>query len=205
MLGHATVALGVVAWLVPTPTVDIPVPSSVRVPSGEEAAPTIHALLYNVYRALDFRDEEAVFDRLAQSLSGDVLERVYLEIRKGLRLESQGGARVRVREVELLEVIPQESDRAGTLRYKSKWNATGTVGHWGHTHLRTNQYEAMITLARIKGRWKISDLAILEEERVTALRYLYHLVGSYRPFGRDDGRTNPDPHACDPALCRAGI
>ncbi len=204
-LGHAAIALGVVAWLVPTPMFDVPIPSSVRAPSGDEVAPTIHALLYNVYRALDFREEEVIFDRLDQSLSGDVLERVYLEIRKGLRLESQGGARVRVREVELLEVIPQESDRAGTLRYKSKWNATGTVGHWGHTHLRTNQYEAMITLARIKGRWKISDLAILEEERVTALRCLYHLVGTYRPFGRRHGRTNPDPHACDPALCRAGI
>jgi hypothetical protein len=31
-----------------------------------------------VYRSLDFRDEEIVFDRLAQSLSGEVLERVYL-------------------------------------------------------------------------------------------------------------------------------
>lgn len=176
-LGHAAVALAVVAWLVPTPTVHVPVPSSVRVPSGEEAAPTIHALLYNVYRALDFREEEVIFDRLDQSLSGEVLERVYLEMRKGLRLENQGGARVRVREVELLEVISQESDQAGTLRYKSKWNATGSVGHWGHTHMRTNQYEALITLARIKGRWKINDLAILEEERVTALHLFYHLVG----------------------------
>ncbi len=204
-LGHAAVALAVVAWFVPTPTVDMPVPSSVRGPSGEEAAPTIHALLYNVYRALDFRDEEVVFDRLAQSLSGDVLERVYLEMRKGLRLENQGGARVRVRDVELLEVIPEQSDRAGTLRYKTKWNATGTVGHWGHTHTRTNQYEAMITLARIDGRWKINNFEILEEARVTALRVLYHLVGIYRPFGRDDGREKPDPDARDPALCRARI
>ncbi len=200
-LGHAAVALGVVAWLVPTPTIDIPVPSSVRVPSGEEAAPTIHALLYNVYRALDFREEEVIFDRLDQSLSGEVLERVYLEMRKGLRLENQGGARVRVRDVELLEVIPQEAHRAGTLRYKSKWNATGTVGHWGHTHMRTNQYEALITLARIEGRWKISDLAILEEERVSALHPFYHLVGISRPFGRDHGRTSSDPDTCDPALC----
>ncbi len=73
------------------------------------------------------------------------------------------------------------------------------------SHMRTNQYEALITLARIKGRWKINDLAILEEERVTALHLFYHLVGKYRPFGRDDGCTNRDSDAGDPALCRAGI
>jgi hypothetical protein len=67
--------------------------------------------------------------------------------------------------------------------------------------MRTNQYEALITLARIEGRWKISDLAILEEERVSALHPFYHLVGKYRPFGRDDGRTSSDPDTCDPALC----
>ena len=167
-LGHAAVALAVLAWFVPTPSVDVPVPSRVRTPSGEEAAPTIHALLYNVYRSLDFRDEEVVFDRLAQSLSGDVLERVYLEMRKGLRLENQGGARVRVRKVELLEVIPSEAQEAGTLSYRAKWNATGSVGHWGHTHMRTNQYDATITLARIGGQWRIADIEILQEQRVIA-------------------------------------
>ncbi|MGB3052276.1 MAG: hypothetical protein WBB42_14830 [Polyangiales bacterium] len=166
-LGHAAVAVAVVAWLLPTPSVEVPVPSKIRMPSSEEAAPTIHALLYNVYRSLDFRDEEVVFDRLAQSLSGDVLERVYLEMRKGLRLENQGGARVRVREVDLLEVVPAEAQEAGTLSYRTKWNATGSVGHWGHTHMRTNQYDAQITLARLKGQWKMADVQILEEQRVT--------------------------------------
>jgi hypothetical protein len=144
------------------------VSSKLRAPSGEEAAPTIHALLYNIYRALDFRDEEVVFDRLAQSLSGDVLERVYLEMRKGLRLENQGGARVRVRAVDLLEVVPTHAEAAGALRYRTRWNATGSVGHWGHTHMRTNQYDAEITLAPIEGQWKIADIEILQEERVTA-------------------------------------
>ncbi|NNE20431.1 MAG: hypothetical protein HKN10_18345 [Myxococcales bacterium] len=168
LLGHAAVALAVLAWFVPSPSVDVPVPSRVRAPSGEEAAPTIHALLYNVYRALDFRDEEVVFDRLAQSLSGEVLERVYLEMRRGLRLENQGGARVRVREVDLLEVSPVQAQEAGSLRYRAKWNATGSVGHWGHTHMRTNQYDAQITVARIGGAWKIANIEILEEQRVMA-------------------------------------
>jgi len=168
LVGLVLLAGGSVA---PTVAVlEVPVPASIRSPSGDEARPTIHALLYNVYRALDFRQEELVFDRLAQSLSGDVLERVYLEMRRGLRLENQGGARVRVRAVEVLEVTPEPSPEAGNLRYRTRWNATGSVGHWGHTHMRTNAYDALLTLARIGQRWKIADIEILEEQRVVAVQ-----------------------------------
>jgi hypothetical protein len=168
-LGLTTLALVAGGWfLPPVRSITVPLPASVRMPSGVEAAPTLHALLYNVYRALDFRQEEVVFDRLAQSLSGDILERVYLEMRKGLRLENQGGARVRVREVELLDVVPQEPPDAGVLRYRARWNATGSVGHWGHTHLRTNAYDAVISLGQRDNRWKIADIDIIEEQRVTA-------------------------------------
>ena len=168
-LGLGALALLAGGWLAPpVRSIQVPVPASVRTPSGDEASPTIHALLYNVYRALDFRQEEVVFDRLAQSLSGDILERVYLEMRKGLRLENQGGARVRVREVELLDVIAQESAEPGTLRYRTRWNATGSVGHWGHTHLRTNSYDALISLNRPGNHWKIAEINIIEEQRVIA-------------------------------------
>ena len=107
-----------------------------------------------------------VFDRLEKSLAGDVLERVYLEMRRGLRLENQGGAKVRVREVDVREVAPEPTQSPGTLRYRTRWNASGSVGHWGHTHMRTNAYEALVTLAQIGDRWKIAEIEILEEERL---------------------------------------
>jgi hypothetical protein len=170
-LTAAGVALFVFAWVArPYATFAMTLPARIQAPSPADAAPTIHALLYNAYRALDFRDEEQVFDRLEQSLSGDVLEKVYLEMRRGLRLENQGGARVRVREVQLTDLVPEGSDEAGTLTYRAGWNVSGSVGHWGHTHIRTNAYDARITLAETDGQWKISDLEILEEERVPASR-----------------------------------
>ena len=166
-LAIGAIALIGAGWLAPpVRSFRIPVPAAVRVPSPAEAAPTIHALLYNAYRALDFRDEEVVFDRLAQSFTGDVLERVYLEMRKGLRLENQGGARVRIREVRLIDLQPGEAELPGTVRYRAKWLATGSVGHWGHTHMRTNAYDARMTLGEQGGRWKIGALDILEEQRV---------------------------------------
>jgi hypothetical protein len=42
----------------------------------------------------------------------------------------------------------------------------GTVGHWGHIHMRKNQYEANITVEPVDGAWKITDLELLEEKRV---------------------------------------
>jgi hypothetical protein len=167
ILAIAAIALLGGDWFaLPLGSVEVPVPGSVRPPSGEEASPTIQALLYNIYRALDFRDEEVVFDRLSQSLSGDVLERVYLEMRRGLRLENQGGARVRVREVEILDIVSEDAASSDTLSYRTKWNATGSVGHWGHTHMRTNQYDARVTLGKDGDRWRIADIDILEEQRL---------------------------------------
>ncbi len=167
-LGLVAVALAVAGFVLPPvgTAFRVALPSAVRTPSGDEARPTLHALLYNVYRALDFREEEVVFDRLEKSLAGDVLERVYLEMRRGLRLENQGGAKVRVREVDVREVTPEPTQSPGTLRYRTRWNASGSVGHWGHTHMRTNAYEALVTLAQIGDRWKIAEIEILEEERL---------------------------------------
>ena len=42
----------------------------------------------------------------------------------------------------------------------------GTVGHWGHIHMRKNQYEANINVEPVDGAWKITELELLEEKRI---------------------------------------
>ncbi len=74
---------------------------------ADEAREVVGKLLYNVYRSFDFRQEEAVYDMLAGSVAGPLLESTYLETRRALVLENQGGARARVNEVELEEVVPE--------------------------------------------------------------------------------------------------
>ncbi len=59
----------------------------------EKAGTILQALLHNVYRAFDFRKEETIYDVLDRSVAGDLLTRIYLETRRGLELQSQGGAR----------------------------------------------------------------------------------------------------------------
>jgi hypothetical protein len=133
----------------------------------EDAAELIHSLMKNVYRAFDFREEEDVYDKLAVSVTGDLLTDIYLQSRKSLQIEQAGGAQAKVEEVKVLEAAAQESvQQKGAIDIHTKWSAAGTVGHWGHVHMRKNVYEAIVTIAPIEGVWRISSLEVLDETRV---------------------------------------
>ena len=122
-------------------------------------------LLHNVYRAFDYRGEEVIYDVLARSAAGDLLTEIYLETRRGLELANQGGARVKVKDIEVLDTRLLE-DESGTLTVDSRWNVSGSVGHWGHVHQRRNGYHAMLSITEIDGAWKLTGLEILQEERL---------------------------------------
>jgi hypothetical protein len=122
-------------------------------------------LLHNVYRSFDYRGEEAVYDVLARSVTGDLLADVYLETRKGLELANQGGAKVKVKDIEMLETALNGTDD-DTLSIEARWKVSGSVGHWGHVHQRSNAYHANIQIEVIEDTWKLSGLEILQEERL---------------------------------------
>jgi hypothetical protein len=135
--------------------------------SDKEAVVILHNLLKNVYRSFDFREEEDVYDRVATSVSGDLLADIYLQNRKSLVVTQAGGARARVKEVKILDVAVENlDDRPLALSFHSRWTAMGTVGHWGHIHMRKNRYEANLTVEPVEGVWKITDLELLEEKRI---------------------------------------
>jgi hypothetical protein len=135
--------------------------------TDKDAVVVLNSLLKNIYRSFDFREEEAVYDRLATSVSGDLLSEIYLQNRKSLVVTQAGGARARVKEVEILDVeVNHLNDRFLGLLFHAEWTAMGTVGHWGHIHMRKNQYEANITVEPVDGAWKITDLELLEEKRI---------------------------------------
>jgi hypothetical protein len=133
--------------------------------SDERAGEVVGGLLHNVYRAFDFRDEERIYDLLAQSASGDLLEQIYLETRRGLELQGQGGARARVKEVEVTDLSARSAE-GGAFDATTTWNVGGSVGHWGHVHQRRNRYRAELRVAPLDGAWKLVDLQVLEEERL---------------------------------------
>ena len=72
-----------------------------------------------------------------------------------------------MKEVEILEVdVKSLADHPLGRLFHATWTATGTVGHWGHIHMRKNQYEANIAVEPVDGAWKITDLELLEEKRI---------------------------------------
>jgi len=133
--------------------------------SDQRAGEIVSGLLRNVYLAFDFRGEEQIYDVLEKSVDGDLLATIYLETRRGLELANQGGARAKVKEVELV-ALEAETAADGAFVADATWNVGGSVGHWGHVHQRRNQYRAELRVAPVDGSWKLADMEILEEERL---------------------------------------
>jgi len=167
-IGLGAVALVLAVVLLPYAQVSVARPMGlVRSINDAEAKATLEALLKNVYRAFDFRDEEDVYDKLALSVSGDLLSDVYLQSRRSLQIKKAGGAQAKVKAVEVLDASLEElADRPLAFALKSQWTALGTVGHWGHVHTRKNIYDAIVTVQAIDGMWKITGLELLEEQRI---------------------------------------
>jgi hypothetical protein len=142
--------------------------------SDEEAQAIFVSLHQNVYRAFEFQEEGDIYDALAASTDGELLKQVYLQIQQGLKMQEQGGAVSRIREVAILQSrddplpnldVGQKRPERGFARY-CLWNVAGTVEHWGHIHERTNQYEAIFVIEPVGDHWKITDMVLLDEQRL---------------------------------------
>jgi len=152
--------------LVAVVAISIPRAMTAATVSDEDAGAIVTALLENIYRAFDYRDESVIYDTLDRSVSGDLLTKIYLETRRSLEIENQGGARAKVQEIEMLESSHEPLDEGHGFESRSTWTVAGSVGHWGHIHRRTNQYEARVVVEAIDGVWKVTDLDLLQEERL---------------------------------------
>jgi hypothetical protein len=110
--------------------------------------------------------EEAVYDKLATSVSGDLLTDIYLQNRQSFEIRQAGGAQARIKDVEILSVEPISTREGADLSLRSVWAARGEVDHWGHRHQRRNLYEAIVDLGVVDGAWKIIGFETLEERRI---------------------------------------
>jgi hypothetical protein len=133
--------------------------------SDGEAEQVVSDLLRNVYRSFDYRQEGQIYDMLERSVSGELLTDIYLETRRSLELENQGGARAKVKEVTIINGEYASADGGGFVSHLT-WNVLGSVGHWGHIHQRMNQYEARFVIQVVGGEWRIVELELIQEQRL---------------------------------------
>jgi hypothetical protein len=166
-LAAALAAVGFAA--LPFGTLGVPRPGlAPATMTGEQARALAGQLLTNVYRSFDFRGETQVYDRLAKTVDGSLLERVYLDQRRTLRVARAGGAEARVKAVDVESAAPSHVPGTGAdFVVRARWSIVGTVGHWGHVHQRRNRYEADLTLSPAGGAWKITAFDVLDQERLS--------------------------------------
>jgi hypothetical protein len=123
-------------------------------------------LLRNIYQAFDYRAESAIYDTLERSVEGDLLTDIYLETRRSLELSNQGGARAKVKSVELQDIEISAGEVSGSFDAQVTWNVVGSVGHWGHIHTRSNQYQAELSIQAMDERWKLTRMTVQQETRL---------------------------------------
>lgn len=135
--------------------------------TGEEALQRFRDLHQNIYRAFDYQDDDAIYDTLAQSVSGDLLDEIYSDVYKSLVLRDEGGAVCRVRKLDYITCEPTAltPDEKG-YAFDCHWRVDGLVQHHGHTHERLNDYEARYLLADSGGAWRITNVEIAREKRL---------------------------------------
>ncbi len=137
-----------------------------------QALSVFHPLHANIYRAFDYNEEGEIYDALARSVDGDLLDSLYNEVYQSLIMEEEERAVSRVQEVRPVatEVITADAhefeQRAFTARHR--WQVDGVVYHWGHSHTRTNEYFAEYTVVHLDEGWRIATSKTLESFRVDA-------------------------------------
>ncbi len=151
--------------------------------SDDDARRVVTQLLSSAYEAFRYRGENEVYDALAVSTSGEVLEDLYLQIQQSLRMAEQGGAVARVKQIDVIEAVlqtpsitgnPQHSEFAFTCH--CRWNLSGTVEHWGHIHQRTNQFQASLLVEPVPEplrdaaltvqHWKLTRIDVTDSQRL---------------------------------------
>ena len=172
-MGRLAVAAGAI-MLVATGAIglsyaSLPVwPSRVGRPDDVQAAQIFRDLHGGIYRAFESRTEGGIYDTLARSVTGEMLDDVYNEVYEAMRMRTGGPTRFQVRRVKPIStrILPADDVDAAAFRVRYRWRVYGTVTHYAHTHARFNEYEALYLVTREAGAWRIAGSEVRQHRRL---------------------------------------
>lgn len=161
------IVVAVTTWAVTDYETKVPFTKGPAALSEAEQDSVFERLHANTYRAFDYSDEEEIYDALQASIDGDLLREMYLNVRRGLEMQSQGGAIADIESVSLIDgtAIEDKQLRPG-FDYECRWQVRGTVEHWGHIHERTNEYVGRFTVEPRDDSWKITSMELVDEQQI---------------------------------------
>jgi hypothetical protein len=148
--------------------IELPWEAGYAMPDEAQAAYVFEQLHRNIYRAFDYESEDDIYDTLARTVEGDLLDEVYAEVYESLILRDEGGVVCKVGSTQILESdveIPEDPELR-QFQVECRWRVKGTVSHLNHRHVRMNEYHARYVVTWRNGGWKISGVEILTQERV---------------------------------------
>ncbi|UYV11530.1 MAG: hypothetical protein NCW75_09475 [Phycisphaera sp.] len=151
----------------------VPIPGTggaLELPTDESVKAIFEPLHANLYKAFDHGSEGEIYDALERSVSGPLLKTLYTQVYNSLVQAEQGGMLGIITGVEPLEFevqsITLDEDGRARIDVLDRWRVEGTVYHWGHSHTRVHEYEAVYTLAGLEQGWRIVDQQMREQRRV---------------------------------------
>jgi len=155
--------------LLPYGTIAVPNPFfAAYAPRGDGARLIMSKVLSDTYEAFNITDEEELYDTLAQSVTGNLVDDLYLDNRRRLTAGTRQGTKVTIRGVSILDIgEPVETVAAeGGYSYDCRWAVVARVQHLQHVHHRKQIYSGVLTLRAEDDRWKVAGVELHSEDRV---------------------------------------
>jgi hypothetical protein len=155
--------------LLPYGTLAVPNPFfAAYAPRGDGARLIMSKVLSDTYQAFNLEDEDELYDTLAESVTGNLVDDLYLDNRRRLTAGTRQGTKVTIRDVSVLD-IGEPTDVAaseGGYAYDCRWAVVARVQHLQHVHHRQQIYSGVLTLRAEDGRWKVAGVELFSEDRV---------------------------------------
>jgi hypothetical protein len=165
------VMAGLLLWaggaLAPYWQIAVPKPPGLAPVIGDQQATEIlNNLLQNAYQAFEPPQDDKVRSRLALSVGGAALDKIYQLINQSLRLEqSDNNIRARIKQIDLVEdtVKPLAGIPLGLL-FDARWSVSVIAGQWDDIYDRNIFYNALIEIKPVAGVWKITGINLLDQQ-----------------------------------------
>jgi len=109
------------------------------------------------------REPAALQKALALVVAEDTLGDVEAELGRALAINVAGGGIAKVDAIEELKLQDTKTldDRSG-FRTLAEWTAQASAGHWGHQHLRTIRFRAIMEIVNVNGAWKLAGMTVVD-------------------------------------------
>jgi len=137
-------------------------------PRGDGARLIMSKVLSDTYQAFNIADENELYDTLAESVTGNLVDDLYLDNRRRLTAGTRQGTQVTIRSVDVLKIgEPVEGmTTEDGYSYDCRWAVVARVQHLQHVHHRQQIYSGVLTLQAEEGRWKVAGVELHSEDRV---------------------------------------